>query len=460
MAFIVVDLGFGDAGKGLLTDYLVRESGATVVVRYNGGAQAGHNVVAPDGRHHTFAQFGSGSFVPGVRTFLSRHVVVHPTALLLEGEALAGKGVSDAFSRLLVSEEARLVTPFHQAAGRLRELARGAARHGSCGVGVGETVRDALAAPAEAVTAGDLHRQALLRRKLLRARERLRAEVEGLAEKAAGPVAAGESEIFERDEVLAGWLAAVRRVATLGLVAPDGILAEWLAQARSVVFEGAHGVLLDEWAGFHPYTTWASCTPRNAVALLSEAAPQCVARRVGVLRSHAVRHGPGPLPTETEAIRRAVAEHNGFGPWQGAVRYGWFDAVLARYALELAGPLDGLALTHLDAPPRLGWWRLASGYELPAGRAGADLVAERPGNSEVTLLAPPPTPDLERQERLTDLLQRVTPKLEACAPAAASLLASTERLLGRRIDLVACGPRAADVAACFARCAPLLTAAP
>ncbi|HEY7215209.1 MAG TPA: adenylosuccinate synthetase, partial [Thermoanaerobaculia bacterium] len=136
-AFLLVDLGFGDAGKGLLTDFLVRRSGATVVVRYNGGAQAGHNVVTPDGRHHTFAQLGSGSFVAGVRTFLSRHVVVHPTALLAEAAALRAKGVGDALDRVRLSERALVITPFHQAAGRLRELARGAARHGSCGVGVG-----------------------------------------------------------------------------------------------------------------------------------------------------------------------------------------------------------------------------------------------------------------------------------------------------------------------------------
>ena len=98
---IVVDLGFGDSGKGLLTDYLVRSTGATVVVRYNGGAQAGHNVVTPEGRHHTFAQFGSGTFVPGVRTFLSRNVVIHPTALLREEAHLREIGVHDAFERIV-----------------------------------------------------------------------------------------------------------------------------------------------------------------------------------------------------------------------------------------------------------------------------------------------------------------------------------------------------------------------
>src|SRR5215210_2605913 len=124
-AFVIVDLGFGDAGKGLLTDCLVRRTGAKVVVRYNGGAQAGHNVVTPDGRHHTFSQFGSGSFVPGVRTFLSRDVVVHPTALLREEASLRTAGVTDALERLRISADAVVVTPYHQALNRLRETARG-----------------------------------------------------------------------------------------------------------------------------------------------------------------------------------------------------------------------------------------------------------------------------------------------------------------------------------------------
>src|SRR5580700_4081002 len=105
-AFLVVDLGFGDAGKGLLTDFLVRRTGATLVVRFNGGAQAGHNVVAPDGRHHTFAQIGAGSFVPGVQTFLADRTVLHPTALGVEAAHLEAAGVLDPLSRVVASERA------------------------------------------------------------------------------------------------------------------------------------------------------------------------------------------------------------------------------------------------------------------------------------------------------------------------------------------------------------------
>ncbi|HTG31623.1 MAG TPA: adenylosuccinate synthetase [Thermoanaerobaculia bacterium] len=434
-AFLLVDLGFGDAGKGLLTDFLVRRTGATVVVRYNGGAQAGHNVVTPDGRHHTFAQFGSGTFVEGVRTFLSRHVVIHPAGLLAEAAALQAKGVGDALSRLRVSEGALVITPFHQAAGRLRELARGAGRHGSCGVGVGEAVGDALERPDEAVLAGDLRDPARLRPRVRRLRERKREEMAALAGAIpagpAGDAAARELAVFAGDDLLDRWLAEAARLAALGLVVPDSTLADWLGGAAAVVFEGAQGVLLDERAGFHPYTTWSRCTLDNALELLAEAAPGAEVRRIGVLRAHAVRHGPGPLPTETGELRPAVRDHNGFGEWQGAVRYGWFDAVLARYALDVAGPLEGLALTHLDAPARLGRWRVCAGYEASVGSEISPLLAERAAGGAAA--------------RLTDLLLQARPVLEDCEPAEAAVVQRTERLLGRGVDLLSRGPRSTDV---------------
>jgi adenylosuccinate synthase len=444
-AYVLADLGFGDAGKGLLTDWLVRRTGATLVVRYNGGAQAGHNVVTPDGRHHTFAQLGAGTFVPGVRTFLSRHVVIHPTALLAEAEALAAKGVGDALSRLSISEGALVITPFHQAAGRLRELARGAARHGSCGVGVGEAVEDALTRPDEAVRAGDLRHPALLRGKLLRLRERKAAEVEALGP-IAGMGAAREHGAFTSADLSERWLEVATHLAGLGLVVPDATLAAAMAGAGSVIFEGAQGVLLDEQAGFHPFTTWSRCTPENALALLAEAAPGAQVQTIGVLRSHAVRHGPGPLPTESPDLRPAIFDHNGFGEWQGAVRYGWFDPVLARYALDVAGPFDRIALTHLDAPARLGRWRVCTGYAMLATEErDADLIAEKDAAGRVTRLAAPLEPGLSRQERLTGLLSRVLPAFEDCEPSEAAVLRRMQALLGQSIDFISRGPRAGDV---------------
>jgi adenylosuccinate synthase len=449
-AFVVLDLGFGDAGKGLLTDFLVRRSGAKLVVRYNGGAQAAHNVVTPDGRHHTFAQLGAGSFVDGVRTFLSRHVAIHPTALLREAAALAAKGVADVLARVGVSERAVLITPFHQAANRLRELARGAARHGSCGVGVGEAVHDARQWPDEAVVARDLCDVGRLRSKLRRVCERKRAEVQALA-LPHEPRSAYELQVFEGDKVAEAWCLEATRLATLGCVVPDETLTTWMSGAGAVVFEGAQGVLLDEYYGFHPYTTWSNCTPANALELLAESASDAEAERVGVLRAYALRHGPGPLPSETQALSPAVREHNTFGEWQGPVRYGWFDAVLARYALEVVGGVDTLAMTHADVVPRMASWMLCAGYRIPSN-AGADLVATTTAAGAVAGLtiargSQPETANLARQERLTKLLQQATPLLEECQPTEDSMLEHVEHLLEREVDLVSRGPRALDIAA-------------
>jgi len=113
---LVVDLAFGDCGKGTLVDFLTRRCQPTAVVRFNGGPQAGHNVVTPDSRHHTFSQFGSGSFVPGVKTVLSRFMLIEPYALLNEARHLDSISVSDPLSRLIIHRNCLVISPCHQAA--------------------------------------------------------------------------------------------------------------------------------------------------------------------------------------------------------------------------------------------------------------------------------------------------------------------------------------------------------
>lgn len=436
-AFAVIDLGFGDCGKGLVTDYLARRSGAGVVVRFNGGAQAGHNVVTPDGRHHTFAQIGAAGFLPEVRTFLSRHVLVHPTALAVEAEILADKGVPDPLARVRISERARVITPFHQARNRLRELSRGNGRHGSCGVGVGETAAHARVHPDEAVTAADLRDPPRLRRKLARIRERLRAALP-----AAGPdgaAAARERAVFEDTEVIERWLTRVAPLAAL--VAPDALLARWLGGVAAVVFEGAQGMLLDQAVGFHPFCTFSDCTGRGARALVAEAAPGRPLEVFGVMRAHAVRHGAGPLPTETTDMAPR-GEHNANNAWQGRVRYGWLDVALARYALALAGTVDRLVVTHVDLLASRRRWPVGVGYR-PGSDAGpreSDLLDD---DGRLVAMA---APSRERQERMARLLGACEIDYRDLPGEEDEFLAEVESLLGRRIDAVSRGPRAADVA--------------
>jgi len=143
-ALVVVGLGFGDEGKGTMVDYLVRKHQARAVVRFNGGHQAAHAVVLPDGRSHKFSQFGSGTLA-GADTYLSEHVVIEPLAMQREAMHLEDSGVSEPFSLLSINEACWITTPYHRHANRLLEQARGDNRHGSCGLGVGETVEMAVA---------------------------------------------------------------------------------------------------------------------------------------------------------------------------------------------------------------------------------------------------------------------------------------------------------------------------
>ncbi|MCB0152481.1 MAG: adenylosuccinate synthetase, partial [Caldilineaceae bacterium] len=165
-AILTVDLGFGDAGKGSIVDFLTRETAAHTVVRYTGGAQAGHRVVTdgPGAQEHVFAQFGSGTLA-GAATHLSRFMLVDPLAMEAEAAHLHSLGI-DAFGRTTIDRGARIITPFQRAANRLKELARGAARHGSCGMGIGETAADALALGERTLRAGDLARPDVLVAKL------------------------------------------------------------------------------------------------------------------------------------------------------------------------------------------------------------------------------------------------------------------------------------------------------
>ncbi|MFC6881243.1 adenylosuccinate synthetase [Actinomadura yumaensis] len=386
---IVVDLGFGDAGKGTVVDRLCSRgpepAGRSAVVRFNGGAQAAHNVVAPDGRHHTFAQFGSGTFTRGVRTHLSRFMMIDPLALASEAAHLRSLGVADALDRLTADRDALLTTPYHRAANRAREAARGADRHGSCGLGIGETAAYALADPGGAPRAGDCASRPRLRRRLAAVRDWYR------------DTFPGGGEVPPVDDCADAFAAFAERVRIV-----DATYLRWLLRTRAVVFEGAQGVLLDEWHGFYPYTTWSTTTSANAETLLAEASAAGGgsagggATRLGVLRAYATRHGPGPFVTEDATLTAELPDrHNVAGRWQGAFRVGHLDAVALRYALEATGGVDALAVTHLDVARARPDLRVCRAYTI--------------GGERVERLPVGPPGDLERQAALTRRVQTARP---------------------------------------------------
>jgi adenylosuccinate synthase len=435
-AYIVTDLGFGDAGKGTLVDALARRHGADLVVRYNGGAQAAHTVVTPDGRSHVFHQFGAASFLPGVETFLSRYVLVNPAALFLENEVLVGAGGPDALERLYVDGDALVTTMYHVIANRLREYARGGGRHGSCGQGIGETVADFLACGERALRVADLHCEATVRDKLSWLRELKRRQLEPLRrqlELSAAGEALDMVRLLNDDDEFEATIALYQEAAGCFHVTGPDFLRRRLLQGDRVIFEGAQGVLLDEDKGFHPHTTWSCTTTRNARALLARAEFDGPIQAIGVLRAYHTRHGVGPFPTEDGDLTRTLVDrHNPTNTWQGAFRVGWFDLPLAKYALRCAEGIDSLVVTCLDRIAECGEWKVAVGYR----------------EGDAILRGLPRAGTLEQQESLGQRLRQVVPQYQTTDANPETHAAWIARHLELPLSVLSYGPTAGDKVFC------------
>ena len=348
-AYIVQGMAWGDEGKGAVTDWLVRESGAPLVVRYNGGPNAAHNVVTENRGvpHHTFQQFGSGTLA-GAATHISRFALLDPLVLGAESEFLARKLGRNPYAALTVDPETILVTRYHVAANRARERARGAGRHGSVGSGLGEARRDQVGGLAIRAAECSGRLVGALTERLVEMRRRKLDEL--------GPAfrdcPEAEEEFYELGryspaEVAAELIKAMALVRLAGLREAYAVArAERAWMGDAVVFEGAQGVLLDERYGFAPHNSWTDCTFGKAEILTEEAFPGAELLRLGVFRSYFTRHGPGPFPTESVEVE-FPEPHNGEHPWMGPFRQGYFDGALASYACRVARP-DALVITHMD----------------------------------------------------------------------------------------------------------------
>jgi adenylosuccinate synthase len=292
-AKIIIDLGFGDAGKGSVVDYLARIDASDLVVRFNGGAQAAHNVVT-EKEHHTFRQFGSGVF-SRARTLYSRHALFDPIMFLDEARLLEQKGVVNVTKLFFIEEDCVITTVFQQAMNRVRELSRKDGRHGSCGLGIGETASDMEEYPDSVLYVKDLVDANITHAKLEALREIKFAEAQNIAKNIHSAQMENEFAILGDPQYSRAATDAYRNISAYVNVVSHQEAVAMLRTANVPIFEGAQGILLDQDYGFYPYITHSDVTPKNAIALCEEAG---ITHEVtGLMRAYAVRHGPGPMPT-------------------------------------------------------------------------------------------------------------------------------------------------------------------
>jgi len=346
---VVVGAQWGDEGKGKLVDVLAE--GADFVVRYQGGANAGHTVVTGAGEF-ILHQIPSGILHGGAVCVVGNGVVLDPDTFFHELDALGAKGIQ-VQGRLFVSERAHLVLPFHKLLDAAGERSQNI---GTTGRGIGPAYEDKIGR--RGIRVADLRDRAALARTLEDRVERANRllQLAGMDERTS----------------LAEHLALVERIAPriLPLAADTSLLvSRGLREGRRVLLEGAQGALLDVDHGTYPFVTSSSTTAGGA-STGAGIGPTAIDGVLGVVKAYTTRVGNGPLPTEAappegEELRRLGGE---FGATTGRPRRcGWFDAPVVRYAVRVNG-LTGLAVTKLDV--------LDSFAEVPVGVA-YDLDGER-----------------------------------------------------------------------------------
>jgi adenylosuccinate synthase len=364
MNIAVLGAQWGDEGKGKIVDLLT--PGFSIVARYQGGHNAGHTVYA-NGRKFVLRLLPSGILHPGITCVIGNGLVVDPQALFGEIDELAAAGI-DVGDRLMISDKAHLILPYHRELDLLSEARRGERKIGTTSRGIGPAYEDKIAR--RGVRVGDLANRSSLADAVehnVAARNRLIAE-----------------STMDAQQVLAdlerAWVRMRPWVADASL-----FLARAREDGRSIMFEGAQGTLLDIDHGTYPYVTSSNATIGGVCTGLG-VPPRAIDRVLGVAKAYTTRVGEGPLPTELtgemgDRLRESGQE---FGAVTGRPRRcGWFDAVAVRYASRING-LDALALTKLDVLDGLPELQVCTAY-----RCRGKVLTEMPGElSELAACEP------------------------------------------------------------------------
>lgn len=400
-AIAIIGAGFGDEGKGLATDFFSRHNKATIVARGNGGSQAGHTVVDGE-RRHVFGHVGSGAFA-GVPTYLSSGFIANPYMLNKELKELGIR------HRVYASPQARVTTLYDMAINSLVEIKRGEGRHGSCGMGINETVTRDLAGyhlDMHTVLTSSYGTKELV--KNIRDRwvpERM--AMLGMTR-----------EEFAGNEFAEGYLAyldtgldtMVEELMHHGALMSPQNPKMFLGHEDTIVVEGAQGLMLDEFLGDFPHVT------RSVTGLASSvrAAAECgrtTVRPVYMTRSYVTRHGAGELLYEGLPItdRELVDETNVHNDWQGTIRY---------------APLNLHALS----------WFIRE--DMKRGEAVAQLFG-------VEVL--PPKLFVTCMDQLDEYVRIVTRNKDVLRMRSVKLLGYVEKVMGIEVCAASYGPSAADV---------------
>jgi len=425
---VLVGVQWGDEGKGKVVDHL--GPSAAIIARFAGGPNAGHTVVI-DGKKTVLHHVPSGILSPGPLCLLGNGVVVDVPILRGEIERLEEGGVPCG-GRILVSPRAHVILSPHRRLDRVSEEARGDAAIGTTGKGIGPAYGDKVLR--RGIRVGDL-----LERDTLA--ERVRGEVEEMNRVLTGRYGA---EALDVDEVLAeaedaaSYLA--ERVAETG-----ALLREAVRKGRDVLLEGAQGTMLDLDHGTYPYATSSSATSGGACTGAG-LPPTAIDEVWGVTKAYCTRVGNGPFPTEMlgtdgEELREAGGE---YGATTGRPRRcGWFDAVAARYAVDVNG-ITELAITKLDVLTGLDPLRIGVAYRID-GRETKEFPAS--------------VAELERLEVRYEEMPGWTETLadargpEDLPAAARAYLDRLSELCGARIALVGVGPERSQVVTGFGKVA-------
>jgi len=345
---VVVGSQWGDEGKGKIVDWLSTE--ADVVIRFQGGHNAGHTLVI-DGVTYKLRLLPSGIVRKNKISVIGNGVVVDPWALLDEIDEIKSKGVEVDDKNLILSESATLILPFHRELDEIREDAAGSSKIGTTRRGIGPAYEDKIGR--RSIRVMDLASEKNLDSKLETVLLHHNAIRKGLGK-----------ETYEKDQIKKELLKIAPKILKFSKPVWKKI-DEFKTQGKKILFEGAQGVLLDVDHGTYPFVT-SSNTVASSASTGSGCGPNSINYVLGITKAYTTRVGEGPFPTE---LRDEIGKHLGtIGKEFGTVtsrkrRCGWFDSVLVRQTIKISG-INGIALTKLDVLDKLQEIKMCVAYEI------------------------------------------------------------------------------------------------